>query len=74
MKQNYITMVNSPGNKLIKILYIFVQAPHNNMIIYVEVMSTGLIYGIFKNTGAMSIGLAHNDVSDMGTMFAGLRI
>ena len=70
-KQNYITMVSSSGHELIK-LYIHVQAPHYNMVIYIEVMSTGRGHVIITNTGIMFIGLEHNVISDVGTMFTGL--
>ena len=52
-KQNYITMVSSSGNELIKIIFPCPGYPVY-MVIYLEVMSTGLGHGIITNTGAMS--------------------
>ena len=64
-------MVSSSGHELIK-FYIHVQEPYYNMVVYIQVISTGLGYDIITNTGAMSMGLGHNIISNIGTMCTGL--
>ena len=55
-KQNYITMVSSSGHELIKIIFPCPGYPFY-MVIYIEVMSTGLGHDIITNSGAMSSSL-----------------
>ena len=55
-KKNYITMVGSSGHELIKIIFPCPGYPFY-MVIYIEVMSTGLGHGIITYTGAMSSSL-----------------
>ena len=64
-------MVSSSGHELIK-FNIHVQKPYYNIVIYIEVLSTGLGPDIITKTWAMSIGLGHNIISDIGTMCTGL--
>ena len=52
--------------------FIHVQEPYYNMVIYIEVMSTGLGHDIIINHGATSIGLGHSINIDIGTLCTGL--
>ena len=55
-KYNYITIVSSSGHELIKIIFPCPGYPFY-IVIYIEVMSTGLGHAIITNTGAMSSSL-----------------